>query len=186
MTKLSKKSLLLFVSALALAAFALPSMASAATFDGVGNHTLTSSNLTVTAGAPLNAGTACSSSVVELNVATGGATAAATGATLTGCTGTGALAGMAAHVFTTDFPWTVTRAGPGAFTIHGIHLLVIYTPSGVAETISGTIHAVTINNATHTVTFNNAVGLTATVSGTTAPVSVSGDFKDDQNSLGVT
>ena len=185
MIKLSKKILLLFISAIAMAACAMPSIAFAANFDGVGNHTLTSSNLSVTS-AGLGAGTACTSSVLELNVAAGGATASVTGATFSGCTGTDALAGLPAHVFTTAFPWTLTRAGPGAFTIHGIHLLVIYTPSGLAETISGTIHGVAINNATHTVTFNNAVGLTATTSGVTAPALVSGDFRDDQNSLGVT
>lgn len=185
MTKLSKKSFALFASAVATVALALPSMASAADFDGVGNHTLTSSNLSFNAPA-FGAGAACTSSVFELNVATGGASASFTGATSTGCTGTGALAGIAAHVIYTGFPWTLTRSAPGVFTLHGVHVVAIYTAAGVILTLAGTLHGVQVNNATHTVTLNNATGLTATVNGSTAAATVSGDLIDDQGSFAVT
>jgi hypothetical protein len=186
MIKLSKKSLLLFLPAIATAAFAMPSLASAATFDGVGNHTLTSNNLSFTAGAPLNAGSICSSSVLEVKVAVGGATATVTGGTFTGCTGTDGLVGIPAHVTGTGFPWTITRNAVGVFTIDGIHLAVVITGVSPIVTVSGNLGGGTIDNATHTVTYTKAPGLTETFAGFSVAAPVSGDFRDDQGTWAVT
>jgi hypothetical protein len=185
MIKFSKKSLLLFISAIAMAAFAMPSLASAATFDGVGAHTLTSSSLGFTAGAPLNGGSDCASSVFQVNVPAGGASATVTGATFSGCVGTDALNGIPADVTATNFPWEITRTGVGTGLIDGIHIVVNFTAAATIVTLSGNL-PVAINNTTHTITFTNATGLTATSGGASASTVVNGDFRDDQNSLGIT
>jgi hypothetical protein len=169
------------------AALGISHAAAAATFDGVGTHSLTSSNLSFTS-AGLNGGSVCSSSVFTANVATGGATATVTGATFDGCTGTDGLAGFPVTVTVTNLPWTFTRTGAGAFAIDGIHLVVdVRLILSLSFTYGGNLGSGTINNTTHTVTYNNATGLTATAStGGSASATVSGDFRDDQNSLAVT
>jgi hypothetical protein len=191
MIKLSRKRLLLFVSALAMAGLALPSMSSAATFDGVGNHTLTSSVLAFTVGGFLSLGWNCTSSVLEVNVAAGGATASVTGATFDGCTGTDRLAGQAATVTTSNFPWTLTRTLTSVFTIDGIHALVHFPGAALDVTVTGSIVGGAINNTTHTVTYVAATGMTATAIGgglfnQSGSMGLWGHFTDDQGTLAVT
>jgi hypothetical protein len=167
------------------AALAIAQAASAATYDGVGTHTLTSSSLGITIAAPLNWGWDCASSVFQVNVPAGGASATVTGATFSGCVGTDALNGVPADVTATNFPWEITRTGVGAGTIDGIHVVFNLTAAATIVTLSGNL-PVAINNTTHTVTFSNATGLTATSGGVSASTVVNGDFRDDQNSLGIT
>ncbi len=183
MIKLSKKSLLLFVSAIAMAAFALPSMASASTFDGIGRHTLTSNNLSFTS-AGLGGGSICSSSTFELDVVSA-THATVTGASFTGCNGIDGLAGVPATVTATNFPWRVTPVGDG-FTIDGIHIVAHFPAAALDVTLAGNLPGA-IDNASHTITLNGATGLTATaIPGGSAPATVSGDLRDDQGTLTVT
>jgi hypothetical protein len=183
MIKLSKKSLLLFVSAIAMAAFALPSMASAATFDGVGNHTLTSSNLSFTS-TGLGGGSICTSSVFE--VAVSAASARVTAATFSGCTGTDGLLGVPATPTATNLPWTVTPVA-GGIVIDGIHVVVHFPAASLNVTLSGSLLGGAVTNTTHTLTYTGGTGLLATAStGGSATATVSGDFRDDQGTLAVT
>jgi hypothetical protein len=157
--------------------------ASAATFDGVGNHTLTSSNLSFNWPA-LGAGWSCTSTIFEVNVPAGGATATLTGVTVSSCVGTGALAGVPADVTVTNLPWEFTRTAAGTFDITGIHMTLNFT--GVTNaTLEGNLEG-SINNTTHTVTFANSPGLTLTSAIGNSPQTVTGDFRDDQNTLAVT
>lgn len=191
MTKLSKKSLLLFISAIAMAAFAMPSMASAVTFHGPGNHTLTSSNLSVTSAA-LGAGWSCTSSVLEVNVAANTASASVTNATFTGCSGLDGLATVPATVTATNFPWTITRTAVGTIVIDGIHAVAHFPAATLSLTVSGNLAGGAVNNTTHTVTYAGGLGLTMTLVpahggiDSSASAAVTGDLRDDQNSLGVT
>ena len=184
MIKLSKKSFLIFLSAIVTAAFPAPAMATAFTFDGIGNHTLTSANLSFTSTA-LGFGWGISSTVLEVNVPVPGAFATVTSAAFTGCTGTDSATGFACDVTATNFPWAITRIAAGTFDIDGIHAVVNFTSAGVLVTLEGHLEG-SINNTTHTLTFANSVGLTATTTLGNAPVSVTGDFRDDQNTLQVT
>jgi hypothetical protein len=181
MIKLPKKSLLLFV--VVVAAMASASSASAATFDGVGQHTLTSSNLGFNVAA-LGAGWSCASSVFEVNVPVGGATATVTGASFSGCVGTGVLAG-AADVAATNLPWEMTTLGnPGEVIIDGIHLAFNFTAAAVTFTLEGNL-TTPFNNATHTATYSGQT-ITSTSAFGTAPVGLTGSLRDDQQTLTVT
>jgi len=185
MHKLYKKGLLL--SAVTMAVCALPSMASAATFDGLGSHTLTSLNLGFTANlGGVQGGANCTDSSFTL-VVTNATTANVTGASFSHCTGIGAVAGAPVHATGTGFPWRVTALASGTFAIDGIHVTNIFTlPSGpVDETLEGSLEG-TINNTTHVATFANAEGLTATGGLGTGAATVSGTFSDSLNSLAVT
>jgi hypothetical protein len=190
MIKLSKKSLLLFISAIAMAAFAMPSLASAANFDGVGQHTLTSSNLSFTSAGLNDAGTRCTSSIFEVNVASGGATATVTSASFSGCAGTtGPVTGLPADVSASGFPWTITRTALNTFTIDGVRVAANITGFGVVD-LTGSLTGGVINCTTHVVTYTNAGDLTATATvgppDATAPATVSGTLTDDQGTLCVT
>jgi hypothetical protein len=183
MIKLSKKSFLPFLSAIAMAAFAMPSMASAANFDGVGQHTLTATNLGFDAPF-LGASSTCTSTVFEVNVATGGASATVQNATFSGCTGSGTAAG-AADVVGTGFPWTITRTAAGTFTIDGVDIDATFTGPGLNVTLEGSIDG-SWNNTTHTGDITGrSIQLTSALGNGSATVT-NGDIRDDQNSLAVT
>jgi hypothetical protein len=183
MIKLSKKSLLLFV--VALASVASASSASAATFDGVGQHTLTSSNLRFTT--QIGFGTSCSSSVFEVNVPASGATATVTSATFSGCVGTGGLSGTA-DISASGFPWEVTTLGvANTVTIDGVRVHANVTSSSTTIDLSGSLTNGVFNCTTHVLEYNNAGDLTATITTpppeTTLPATVSGTLTDDQGTL---
>ena len=182
MNKLSKKGLLL--SAIVMAACSMPSMASASTFDGIGTHTLTSSDIGFTAAA-LGTNVTCGRAVFHIDVVTP-VDAKITGTTFDDCTSTGTVVTVTSINVSS---WTVTPVGDG-FTISGINLVNHFT-SGNVVTLLGNLAGATVNNATHTVTWNNATGLTATVhsGGTdvaTASTTVGGTLTDDQGTLAVT
>ena len=167
------------------AALGISHTASASTFDGIGNHTLTSNNLSFTS-AGLGAGWACSSSTWEVNVAST-TVATVTSVAFSSCTGTDALAGVPSTLTVTNLPWRVTPVGDG-IVIDGIHIVLHFPAVGLSLTLAGNLAGGTVNNPTHTVTYNNGTGLTATaIPGPgSAPATVSGDFRDDQGTLTVT
>jgi hypothetical protein len=159
-------------------------VASAANFDGVGNHTLTSSNLGFSVPS-LGWGMSCASSIFEVNVAATGATATVTAATFDGCVGTGLLSAPAVGT-ATNFPWEITTSGvPGQFTIDGIHITFDFPSIGVSWTFEGNLEG-TYNNTTNTATFASSTGLTATTSLGNGPALVTGTLADDQHTLRVT
>jgi hypothetical protein len=181
MIKLSKKGLVLFAVAVASVAFA--SSVSAASFDGPGQHTLTSSNWGFDVPA-LGAGWSCASSTFEVNVAAGGATATITNASYSSCVGSGVLAGPA-DVVTTNLPWQITTLGTsGQVVIDGVHLAFNFTTPGVTVTLEGNL-VTPFNNATHTATFSGQT-LTATSPLGDATVVMTGSLRDDQQTLVVT
>jgi hypothetical protein len=182
MIKLSKKSLLLFV--VAVASMASASSASAASFDGVGSHQLRSINLGFTS-ATLGAGAGCTTSDFTVVVPAGGATASVTAASFSGCTGTGALAGLTVHATGTGLPWPITRIAPGSFSIDGIHVTNNVTGFGHI-TLEGNLTGTIDCTPTRTVTFANSGDLTATSAIGNGAATVSGIFTDSLNTLCVT
>jgi len=191
MIKLSKKSFLLFVSALAVAAFAMPSLSSASTFDPVGtNHTLTSTNLGFSV-PTLAGGAVCASSTFEVTVASA-TDARVTAATFADCTGNGSLANTTATVTVTGLPWTVTPVGD-SFVIDAIHLVNHFeTAAGVPGplvTLTGNLNGPTWTNSTHEGVYSSTGGLSAHIGGlggSVFPAVVSGTIRDDQQTLTVT
>ncbi len=166
------------------AALGISHTASASTFDGIGNHTLTSNNLSFTS-AGLGFGWVCTSSTFELDVVSV-THATVTGASFTGCSGIDGSVGVPAAVTATNFPWRVTPVGDG-FTIDGIHAVLHLPAAGLDVTLGGNLAGGIIHNASHTITLNGATGLTATaIPGGSASATVSGDFRDDQGTLAVT
>jgi hypothetical protein len=182
MIKLSKKGLLLFV--VAVASMASASFASAATFDGVGTHQLRSTNLGWTSAA-LGAGMGCTTSDLTVVVPAGGATASVTAASFSGCTGTGAFAGLTAHWTATNLPWPITTLGTaGQFRIDGIHITQNITGFGHV-TVHGDLTGA-FNCATHVMTFANSGDLTAVSPIGGGAVTVSGTLTDSLGTLCIT
>jgi hypothetical protein len=165
------------------AALGISQAASAATFDGVGNHTLTSANLSFTS-TGLGAGWSCTSSRLEVTVAA--ASARVTAVTFDSCTGTDGLAGVGATLTATNLPWTVTPVGD-AILIDGVHAVAHFPAVGLSLTLEGNLAGGTVANASHTVTYGSGLGLTMTAStGGSGSVTVTGDLRDDQGTLAVT
>jgi hypothetical protein len=176
MIKLSKKSLLLFV--VAVASMASASSASAVTFDGVGQHTLTSTNLGYDVP---GAGASCANSTFEVNVPTGGATATVTTATFSGCVGTGILLG-AAHLKGDGFPWEITTLGvTGQGTLDGVSITANFTGPAALVTLEGNL-VTPWNNTSHTALFSGQT-LTSTSPLGTQVATITGTFRDDQQTL---
>jgi hypothetical protein len=172
------------------AALGISSAASASTFDGIGPHTLTSSNIGFTAAAPISGGWSCTTAVFEVDVVSV-TDAKVTNATFGHCTGTGTPTGTTATVTATGFPWTVIPVGDG-FTISGINIVNHFEGAapGPDVTLEGSLVGAVVTNATHTATYAGTAasggGLTATALGVLAATVVSGDLRDDQNTLAVT
>jgi len=179
MIKLSKKSLLLFV--VAVASMASASSASAVTFDGVGQHTLTSSNLGFDQAGV--GSSSCAHTVFEVDVT--GATATVTGVTFTGCVGTSGLLSGPANVSGLGFPWEITTLGvAGQVTIDDVTVTADFTSVGIPVKLEGPL-VTPFNNATHTATFTGQT-LTTTSPIGTGTATITGSLRDVQQTLTVT
>jgi hypothetical protein len=165
MNKLSKKGFTLFASTIAMAAFALPSASSAATFDGApgSRATLTSTNLGFDSS--LGSGSTCSSSTFEITV-NSSTDAAVVGTTFDNCVGSGGAAGCTVDATGTGFPWTVTIASsPTRVTIDNVHVNVGYTGTcalaGAVLTLGGNLGPAPWNSTTRVLEFGVAGAGTA-------------------------
>ncbi len=127
----SKKSMLLLGAVMALCAFVLPSVASAASWAGAGN--IDSTNLGFSTGA-LGGGSACTAS--SFSVTVHNATAATiTGAAFRNCHGKqGTSIGCTTTATATGLPWRVTAVTTTAITIDQVDIDVSF------ETTPGTLN----------------------------------------------
>jgi hypothetical protein len=195
MKKLSKKSVLLFAAAMALCAFAMPSMAGAVSFTVINSeHTLDSSNVGFgTDSGPLGVinsnctassftGTVASAANAEITAASFGGTCTATGSTLGHCL---------VDATAVNLPWTVTALSSSDVQIHGIHVNVVFTQTtpdatcnlpGASVTITGTVTGAW-NNTSHHLTLSNAPGLTGDNPLGNSVVTARGTFRDTQQTL---
>jgi hypothetical protein len=201
MKKFSKKGVLLFAAAMALCAFALPSMASAASWTVVGSHhLLDSSNVgftsTTALGSLVSQCTASSFTTRVNSAADATITAATFGGDCTLSVNTTQICTVDSTADPASLPWTATAIASNNIQIHNIHIAVRVTQSSVGNcpaalvggllTITGTINSGTsINNATHVLTLSNAEGLTSHSPLGANPVTARGTFSDTQNSLAI-
>jgi hypothetical protein len=185
--KLSKKSMLLFGAVLALCAFAMPSVASASTWDPPSTtHTLDSPNLSFTSAA---GGSTCALAQFHVVVSAAGVSTI-TGTNFANCSGTAPATPCVTTPRGTNFPWTVTPISATTVTIDKVHVDVTYegigcplgNPSGNV-TLSGNLGPAAWSNATHEVVFASTGGLTVAGVG---PATVSGTVRDTSQTLAIT
>jgi hypothetical protein len=205
MKKLSKKGVLLLAGVMALCAFVMPSMASAASWGVVGSeHTLDSPNLAFTNTTAIGALTSqCTRSSFTANVSSA-QNLEITSASFGGlCTASGG-AGVGDCTLTavgTRFPWTATATTTANIQIHGVFIdLTFEDLPGQASTVcpnlrnqsltlTGTLTGGrwTGNGAHRALDFSNAEGLvTHGALGNGLPITVRGFVTDTQNTLIVT
>ena len=200
MKKFSTKSVLLFAGAMAVCAFAMPSMASASSWGVVGtHHTLTSTNLGFRSDVT-GTTSMCTSASFTARV-TSAANLEITTATITGCTlAAPALASTCTTTWTgTSFPWTATAVTTSNIQIHGVNIDVFHEPhpgggscalSTQTLKITGTLFGGRwLGNATHQLEVDNATGLVThapAAFGGTSAITATGTITDVNETLTVT
>jgi hypothetical protein len=204
MKKFSKKGALLFAGVMAVCAFALPAMSSAATWSVVGSeHTFHSANIGFTATNPALGGitSSCAESTFTVDVRSAAALTV-TSASFRRCTANGPGIGHCL-VTTTATPnpvpdWTVTGVTTSNVQIHNLVVNTTFetTPTapgacvnvnGASLTITGTLTGGRWSEPTHSVTFTDAEGLVSHGGGVNnLPVTVRGTLRDTQQTLMLT
>jgi hypothetical protein len=199
MRALPTKGALLACSVLAMCAFALPSMAPAASWSPVGTtHVLTSPNLTFTiAGNSL--AWSCTTSQFHADVVSA-STLRITGAAFRNCSGlpTAMASSCTMTAVGTQFPWTVTAATTSNIEIEGVHIGTRFEGRpGTAgscglqalsftatDTLTGNINGGGWDPDTRQMTFVNASGLTGhALAGLSFTSTVTGTLRDASGTL---
>jgi hypothetical protein len=197
MKKLSRRSVLLLGAVLAVCAFAVPSSASAASWDGGGTvtHQLFSNNFGFTIESPQVFGSSCANSEFDVDVVSAAALRI-TGARFLNCRGTGIGVNCTLTPTGRNFPWTATASSTTTIGIDGVHVSLVYEnhPDGTACSVNGLATTLTGNltggswdpsatGANRRVTFRNAPGTTMhSALGSNAGF-VTGDFRDTAGTL---
>jgi hypothetical protein len=201
MKKFSTKGALLFAAAMAVCAFAIPSMASAASWGVVGSsHTLDSPNIGYTAtGAAGSINSSCSVSSLGTDVRSAGALTI-TSASFGGCTSSGPIIGHCTTTWiATKLPWVATPTSTTNITIDGVHINLTFEnipgagasctngANGTKLTFTGNLRSGlwSGNGANqHEITFSSAEGLVShSALGNNSPVTLRGTFRDTQQTL---
>ncbi len=182
-----KKVAVLSAACAALAAFAAPSMASAAVWGPVNtNQLLASSNAAFTSSAGV--GWTCLNQQLNTHVRTpASSTLDITSSGFGLCVGTGAAAGCTMSFISTGLPWAAT-ATSSTVVATAWHLQVSFPSCGLGPyNVDGTING-TWSPSAHSLTFNAASGsLTATYMGSpVATVNVAGTWTNAANTLTLT
>jgi hypothetical protein len=185
------KKTTLIAAITAMAAFAVPSMASAAVWGPLNaNKSLDATNVTYTDQIPGYGGWTCNAQHLGVHVRVPASSILdITAASWTLCGGFGGYAGCVAVITPTGLPWTATATSSTAVTFP-IHAHVTFPCGGVPLDLNGSI-AGTWSAATHTVTFpsGGAYSLTETWPGSPGALShvkVEGAFHDSTNTLTLT
>lgn len=191
MNKFSKKGALLFAAAMALCAFAMPSTASAVSWDPLGTtQTITSPNLGFTSNPGVQVVSSCTSSTFDVDVVSA-TTLEVTNATFGGhCvlvfpSIAGALCTM--DMSGTRFPWTITASSTTDIRLDNVHIDVTFTQTATGNcpasfvdqrlTITGgTTSGGSWDAATDELTLNDAEGLRS--HGVLGPLTVRGTITD--------
>jgi hypothetical protein len=197
MKKFSKKGVLLFAAAMALCAFAMPSMASASSWGVVGTaHTLDSQDLGFINDAQ-GVSSMCSRTQFTSNVATAAALEITAGS-FSGCTLAGAATGTCTATSTaTSLPWTATAVSTSNIQIHGVNINVFLEnhpgstacgATGITIRVSGTLSGGrwTGNGAgQHSVNVVGGTGLVSASALGTSAITPTGLITDTQGTLTV-
>ena len=202
MKKFSKKGVLLFAAVMAVCAFAMPAMSSAASWGVVGTeHTLHSPNIGFSTTNPVLGviTSSCSNSTFTVDVSSAAALTVTT-AQFRGCTAAGVGIG---HCTVTSAPTSLPWSAPGTTTsnvqISGVRIDVTFEtlPGGAAGscknvhnqsiTLTGTLNAGVWNASQHEVVYTNASGLVSHGgTGNNQPVFVTGTIRDTAQTLTLT
>jgi hypothetical protein len=170
MKKFSKKSVLLFAAAMAVCAFAMPSMASAASWSPINSeHTLDSANTGFSSAAITSV---CSVSQFTATVNATGSALSISSALFRGCTATGpAPVGVCTVTSVpTGLPWAATAVSTNNIQIHNINIDWRFENhpgsaacgiSGATTSITGTLIAGPFFDNTHVLHLTSAPGLTS-------------------------
>ncbi len=202
MKKASKKGVSLFVAAMALCAFAMPSMASASSWGPVGTeHTLDSSSPVGFSLPALGTTSDCARTQFTMTV-TSTANVEIDSANYAGCTVTGpaGVTGLCTTTPTaTNFPWTATAVSTSNIQIHGVNVDITLenhpgssacVAVGLRLRITGTLTGAKWhgNGAVRTLEFNGADGLVAHAAvGNDIPLGgLTGTLFDTQASITIT
>jgi hypothetical protein len=201
MKKFSKKGVLLFVGAMAVCAFVMPAMSSAATWSTVGTeHTLHSSDIGFSSTVVPLLGTItsqCSDSTFTIDVRNANAlnvTSARFGGT---CTASGPNIGTCTVTTSaTNNPnWTVTAPTTSNIQIHPLIVDLTFEQHpggtcvnavGARSTITGTLTGGQWNGngaGQHGVVFSNDSGLFTHNAGGTGPVTIQGTLRETAGTL---
>jgi hypothetical protein len=203
MKKLLKKGVLLFAGVMAVCAFAMPAMSSAASWGVVGTeHTLHSANFGFTTTHPMLGAisSSCAESTFTLDVRNAAALTI-TNASLKNCTSSGPNIGdCAVTTIATTLPWTATGVTTSNVQIHDIRIDWRFEtkPGGAAGSctqvngesivLTGTWSGGAWNAAQHEVIYNSAE-LTAhgfTFGIDNVPWTTTGTIRDTAQSLTLT
>jgi hypothetical protein len=194
MKSFSQRGLLLFGVMLAVSAFVVPSMASAASWFQVGTtHQLFSPNLsfTSTIGGLGQLGSSCNGSEFDADVVSAN-TIEITSGRFVDCMGTFGESQCTVTATGTGFPWTATATATSNVQIHGVHVTAVFenTPGNAnacqiatSVTLTGTLTGGSWNPTSNEAFFVHNDGLTAhSILGSTA-ANVTGTIRDTSGTL---
>lgn len=197
----TSKIVMIAAAVMAVTAFALPSVTSAASWGTIGTgHTLDSSNFAFTSHffpAPpfFSAVTSSCTQTQFVTDVTSAGVLTVTGATFTGCTATGTGSDCTTTVTATGLPWRATGLTTTNVQIHNFNLTMLVETrpgaspppcaiQGMTATLTGTLTGGTWNASTHQFAFSNADGLTTHVPALGPwPTTTSGTFRDTSQTL---
>ena len=199
MKKFSKKGVLLFAGAMAVCAFVMPSMASAASWGVVGTeHTLHSPNFGYTGTPAGPVISACTNSTLTVDVRSAAALTL-TRADFRGCTSSGAAIGTCTTTWTAtplNSPdWTITGPTTSNVQIHSVDIDVTFEnhPGSAAcgavgqrLTITGTLSGGFYNDTTHQLILSDEEGLVSHGPLGTGALTIRGTFTDTAGTLTLT
>lgn len=166
MSKSFRKLVLLACAVMALCAWAMPSMASAASWGPVSStHTETGSLFTIHISFPFTLHYSCAHTHDHSEVASA-SVMTITSASFGNCTGAGAAAGCAVTLQATSLPWSATGVSTSNVTIDGVRIDGLLeggscAVAGASFTMTGNLQGGAWDPAAHQITYNNASGLTA-------------------------
>lgn len=191
MTKLSKKSVLLFAAAMAVCAFT-PSTVSAASWAVIGSeHTLDSANFGLSTGFILSS---CGESTLTASV-DNAQVMTITAASFRRCIATGGSFGCTTTQVATGLPWRATAISTANIQIHGIRMDLLFelipgtgtcAITGAKMILTGTLTGATYDNGFRKLSFESSSGLVShSALGNNTPAPVTGSFDDTQVSLAV-
>jgi hypothetical protein len=170
---------------------AMPSTASATSWDVVGTtHVLDSTNLSFSVPA-LSAGMICTNSSFDVDVRTS-AQLTVTSGTFDNCEGAaGSSLGCTVTATATRLPWTVTASSTTSVSINGVHIDLTYAGgcslAGTSVTLTGNLGGGVWNQPSHQVTYSGGTGLTQHIPGLGSfPMTLSGTIRDTQQTLTLT
>jgi hypothetical protein len=196
MKKFAQRGVLLFGVMLAVSAFVVPSMASAASWFQVGTtHQLFSPDLNFTATVPIlgQLGSACAASEFDADVVSAN-TIEITSAVFTRCMGIVNEANCTATPTAQNLPWTATATNTTNIQIHGIDVSVVFdntpgnpTACAAATTarVTGTLTGGSWNPTSNELFFQHDDGLVSHGATGTTPAFVTGTFRDTSGTLRV-